>query len=127
MKLTLLQTVLRTKPSFQLDANATFVIAGGLGGIGRATARWMAGRGAKNLVLLSRFGPRTDSARELIEELQANEVRVETPSCDVTDLERMKEVLAELSADMPPIKGVMQMSVVTHVSHHILRSTRSCC
>ncbi|KAH8695168.1 putative polyketide synthase [Talaromyces proteolyticus] len=106
-------TILRTKPSFQLHSNATFVIAGGLGGIGRATARWMVDRGARNLILLSRFGPRTSAARELIEELQSHGVRVETPACDITDFERTKEVFRQLSADMPPIKGMLQMSVIT--------------
>jgi NAD(P)-dependent dehydrogenase (short-subunit alcohol dehydrogenase family) len=99
-----------------MDQNATFVIAGGLGGIGRATARWMADRGAKNLILLSRSGPRTDAGRELIEELRQRDVRVEAPACDVTDLTRMKETFAQLSAQMPPIKGVCQMSIVARVS-----------
>jgi NAD(P)-dependent dehydrogenase (short-subunit alcohol dehydrogenase family) len=46
-----------TRPSFMMNPNATFVIVGGLGGIGRATARWMADQGAKHLILLSGFGP----------------------------------------------------------------------
>jgi NAD(P)-dependent dehydrogenase (short-subunit alcohol dehydrogenase family) len=105
-----------TQPGFMMDQNATFVIAGGLGGIGRATARWMADRGAKNLILLSRSGPRTDAGRDLCEELRKRGVRVETPACDVTNLIRMREVFAQLSANMPPIKGVCQMSIVARVS-----------
>ncbi|KAH8706032.1 putative polyketide synthase [Talaromyces proteolyticus] len=106
------QVTLNTKPSFQMDPDSTFVIAGGLGGLGRATARWMAERGARNIILLSRFGPRTDSARELIKNLQSIGVRVETPACDITDLDTMKQIFGRLSADMPPIKGVLQMSVI---------------
>lgn len=99
-----------------MDPNATFVIAGGLVGIGRATARWMADRGARNLVLLSRSGPRTDAGRSLCEELRNQGVRVETPACDVTDLERMKETFAKLAAEMPQIRGACQMSIVARVS-----------
>jgi NAD(P)-dependent dehydrogenase (short-subunit alcohol dehydrogenase family) len=99
-----------------MNQDATFVVAGGLGGIGRATARWMADQGAKNLILLARFGPRTDAGRELCEELRKRNVRVETPACDVTDLTRMRDIFAQLSADMPPIKGVCQMSIVARVS-----------
>ncbi|PFH58774.1 hypothetical protein XA68_13216 [Ophiocordyceps unilateralis] len=106
------QAVLDTRSSFSLDANATYVIAGGLGGIGRATARWMVGRGAKNLVLLSRFGPRTESGRDLVAELTAAGVRVETPACDVTDLELMKETFDRLKTEMPRVKGAMQMSII---------------
>jgi NAD(P)-dependent dehydrogenase (short-subunit alcohol dehydrogenase family) len=104
-----------------MDPNATFVIVGGLGGIGRATARWMVDRGAKHLILLSRFGPRTNASKELCEELRKRDVRVETPACDVTDLTRLRETFTRLCADMPPIKGVCQMSIVARVS----RSCRS--
>lgn len=34
-------TLYRTT-GFSLETNATYVIAGGLGGLGRSTARWMA-------------------------------------------------------------------------------------
>ncbi|KAJ6259245.1 hypothetical protein Dda_6144 [Drechslerella dactyloides] len=50
--------------------NASYVIAGGLGGLGRVAARWMAERGAKHLILLSRSGPRTAEAHELMDELE---------------------------------------------------------
>ncbi|KAJ5180539.1 polyketide synthase [Penicillium capsulatum] len=110
------QATIKTRPSFQIDPNATFVIAGGLGGIGRATARWMADRGAKNLVLLSRFGPRTDSGRKVVSDLQATGVRVETPACDITNLDAMSAVFSRLMSDMPPIKGVFQMSIIARVA-----------
>ncbi|KID86033.1 Beta-ketoacyl synthase [Metarhizium guizhouense ARSEF 977] len=88
--------------AFYTDPNARFVIAGGLGGIGRATARWMADHGAKNLMLLSRFGVRNNAAQKLVDELQSKRVRVETPACDVTDLKRMKETFVKLMPEMPP-------------------------
>ncbi|KAF2650360.1 putative polyketide synthase [Lophiostoma macrostomum CBS 122681] len=101
-----------TRPSFSMEPNATFVIAGGLGGIGRVAARWMAERGARNLILLSRSGPRSDAAVALCTELRLKGVRVETPACDVTDLPMMRDVFEHLSTHMPPIKGVCQMSIV---------------
>ncbi|GLA60097.1 hypothetical protein AtubIFM54640_011528 [Aspergillus tubingensis] len=106
------QATLKTRPSFHMDANSTFVLAGGLGGIGRATARWMAERGARNLILLSRFGPRSNSAVEMINDLRKMGVRVETPACDVTKLSVMKATFDKLALEMPPIKGVIQMSIV---------------
>ncbi|KAH8427086.1 beta-ketoacyl reductase [Aspergillus melleus] len=106
------QVTRNTRPSFYMDPNSTFVLAGGLGGIGRAAAPWMAERGAKNPVLLSRYGPRAEAAIDLVDELRAKVFRVETPAWDVTNLETMKEVLGRLSSEMPPIKGVIQMSIV---------------
>lgn len=75
----------------------------------------MADRGAKNLMLLSRFGVRTGAAQELVDELQSKGVRVETPACDVTDLERMRETFGKLMPEMPPINGALQMSIVARV------------
>jgi short-subunit dehydrogenase len=76
----------------------------------------MASRGAKNLILLSRFGPRTDHGVQLIEELNAMGVRVETPACDVTDINAVRAVFEKLAPEMPPIKGVIQASIVARVS-----------
>jgi hypothetical protein len=78
----------------------------------------MVARGAKNLILLSRSGPRGDASKELIEELSREGVRVETPACDVTQLEAMQNLFEKLSAEMPPIKGVFQMSIVARVRLH---------
>lgn len=116
-----LQAKLKVRSTFTTSESATFVIAGGLGGLGRATARWLVARGARNLILLSRFGTRTDVARELIVELRAQCVRVETPACDITDLQALKRTINGLLATMPPIKGAFQMSIVQRVSH--LQST----
>ncbi|CVK99497.1 uncharacterized protein FMAN_02337 [Fusarium mangiferae] len=42
------------KPDLQLDGSATYLLVGGLGGLGRALSVWMVERGARNLVFLSR-------------------------------------------------------------------------
>ena len=72
----------------------------------------MAGRGAKNLILLSRSGPKRDAARTLIEELSALGVRVEAPPCDVTDPVSLQSVLDSCTKTMPPIKGCIQGTMV---------------
>jgi hypothetical protein len=67
-------------------------------------------------MLLSRLGPQANASKDLCKELQEQDVQVETPACDMTDLMRMRETFAQLCADMPPIKGVCQMSIVGRVS-----------
>ncbi|KAI0184479.1 putative polyketide synthase [Xylaria flabelliformis] len=101
------KATLATEPSFMLDPKATYVIAGGLGGAGRNIARWMVRRNARNLILLSRSGPRTDEARELLNELSHQGVRVEAPPCDITDKMAVAAVFKSL-VDMPPIRGCIQ-------------------
>ncbi|APA10781.1 hypothetical protein sscle_07g055510 [Sclerotinia sclerotiorum 1980 UF-70] len=102
--------------SWTFPENATYVIAGGLGGIGRSTAQWMADRGAKNLVLLSRSGPTSEEASQCISSLQAQGVRVETPLCDISDFKSLESVLKSLDKKMPPIKGCIQSAMVLRSS-----------
>ena len=41
---------------FELDPQASYLISGGLGGFGLATARWLVAKGARNLILVGRRG-----------------------------------------------------------------------
>ena len=92
------------------------MISGGLGGLGRSIARWMVSRGARNLILLSRFGPRSEEAATLLTKLEAEGTRVEAPACDVTDVCALKSVLEQCAKTMPPVLGCVQASMVLRVS-----------
>lgn len=102
-------------PRCKFLANASYVIAGGFGGLGRSIARWMADRGARNLILLSRSGALAPEAKVLIQVLEGQGVCVATPKVDIADLETLKRELAELKS-MPPIRGCIQATVVLKVS-----------
>jgi hypothetical protein len=95
-------------PPFQLSAESTYVLAGGLGGLGRSIARWMASRGAKHFVFLSSSGNITGPVMQLRSELETDGCSVHIFKCDVSHAERLAEVIAECRAKLPPIKGVIQ-------------------
>ncbi|THV55759.1 hypothetical protein BGAL_0004g00460 [Botrytis galanthina] len=100
------------KPEYQFPANATYVIAGGLGGLGRSSARWMVNRGARNMILLSRSGINGKKvAQALVSELEAQGACIVTPIVDVGDLNSLRRVLKQVSKDMPPIRGCIQATV----------------
>lgn len=103
-----------TEEATLLDPNATYLIAGGLGGLGRAVARWMVRRGARCLMLLSRYGPKTDPALEMLAELRDQGIRVETPCCDISKPESLASTL-KVAIDLPPLKGCVQASMVMKV------------
>lgn len=106
-------TVLNTRPSFLLDSKKTYLIVGGLGGLGRHIARWMVNRGAANLILLTRSGGSgSKAAQHFLAKLKAQGVRVEAPPCDVVDALALKGLLDRCAIDMPPIKGCIQGSMV---------------
>ncbi|RYP06667.1 hypothetical protein DL765_009401 [Monosporascus sp. GIB2] len=112
MSLRLYQVNFPTPLGCLLNSNATYVVSGGLGGLGRAIARWLASRGARYIMLLSRSGPRTPEAQSLLEEFAGKGIHVETPRCDVTDTTSLRSALGSCREKMPPIKGCVQAAMV---------------
>ncbi len=93
-------------------ADASYLITGGLGGFGMAVARWMAGRGAGNLVLLGRRGASTPEATAAAAELEQLGARVVLCAGDVAQAEDVAAVLAEIDRELPPLRGVVHAAMV---------------
>ncbi|KAL9091286.1 MAG: hypothetical protein Q9165_004920 [Trypethelium subeluteriae] len=106
------KTRLEVRPDYGFSSDETYVISGGLGGIGRSIARWTVSRGARNLILLSRFGARHKEALCLVRELQDQGVHVEAPKSDITKTESLRAVLVNLGARMPPIRGCINCTML---------------
>lgn len=119
--LTGIQMILATQPLYQYDGDSTYVIAGGLGGLGRSIARWMVNRGARHLILLSRRGLSNPYAHELDDDLKRRGVQVWAPSCDIADLNQLMTVVGEAAQTMPPIRGCVQSAMVLRVSLLVLK------
>ncbi|WQF90302.1 Putative Acyl transferase domain superfamily, quinone oxidoreductase/zeta-crystallin, thiolase [Colletotrichum destructivum] len=95
----------------RLRPDATYLLPGGAGGLGRSIAKWMAGpaQGAKNLVFLSRSGADAATTRELLAELAAAGVRATALKCNVADEAQLVAALAELARlGFPRVAGVIQ-------------------
>ena len=104
-----------SRPGWSFASDATYVIAGGSGGLGRSMARYMATHGAKHILLLSRSGSGSPQVTELIRELQQDGVTVIAPSCDVSDAHALDTVIRDLQDQTPPIKGCIQGSMILRV------------
>ncbi|KAI0804310.1 hypothetical protein GGR55DRAFT_691161 [Xylaria sp. FL0064] len=106
------QRVLR-KRTWKFEPRASYVVAGGFGGLGRAIIRWMVDRGAKRLIILSRSGPVSAAAIELVSSLVARGVTVVAPKCDVSSATSLARVLKECEAQaMTPIRGCINAAMV---------------
>lgn len=103
------------RSTYSFEGEKTYIIAGGLGGLGRRIALWMASRGAKYLVLLSRSGASSDKATAFVTELKAMGANVTAPACDITDELALSKFLAACQNTLPPIKGCIQGSMVLQV------------
>ncbi|KAL9131149.1 MAG: hypothetical protein Q9217_000850 [Psora testacea] len=105
-------TVLQTRPDYLFDPNASYVIAGGLGGLGQSAAKWMAEKGAKHFILLSWSGLQSGISNAFVQDLEANGVYVNAPARDVADIISLSAALTECAIETPPVRGVIQGSMV---------------
>lgn len=104
----------RSTNTFALDPKGSYLLAGGLGGLGRSIATWMVEHGARSLVFLSRSAGLSDSHQAFFKELMSMGCVV---SAVAGKTENMEDVMKAVSVAPGPIKGVMQLAMVLRVCH----------
>ncbi len=90
----------------RLRQDRTYLVTGGLGGIGCAVAEWLAERGAGTIVLNGRRAP-DDTAEKTIGTLRDRGVRIEVELADVTDAAAIDKMLARVDRQLLPLAGVI--------------------
>jgi acyl transferase domain-containing protein/acyl carrier protein len=105
------KSVAREMDHISLHADATYLITGGLGGLGLKLANWMVQRGAKHLVLVGRSGA-SAAAGEVISGLESAGAQVRVVAADVSDPAQVARMQADIGATMPPLKGVVHAAGV---------------
>jgi NADPH:quinone reductase-like Zn-dependent oxidoreductase len=101
--------------------NASYLLVGGTGGLGRRTAEWMLQHGARNFIFASRRGAASKAASNLVKHLESLGATVAVFACDVSQ-ETQLEMLISGTAErnMPQIRGVIQAAMVARVSRACL-------
>ncbi|OAA75373.1 Beta-ketoacyl synthase [Akanthomyces lecanii RCEF 1005] len=108
-----LQHSLPTPLRDYISVDATYVLAGGLGGLGRSIAELLVANGAKNIAFLSRSGASSSAAAQFLEKLFEQGVAAEAFSVDICDQVALQDLLSTtVSATMPPIAGVFHCAAV---------------
>ncbi len=97
----------RPAPAPAPAPDATYLVTGGTGGFGAATARHLAARGARHLALVSRRGPKAPEVTELVRELAALGATAHVYAADVTDPMALREVFARAHDAGRPLRGVV--------------------
>lgn len=104
-------------PKVNVSADATYFVAG-LGGICREIGRWLAEKGAKHLVFLSRSAASGEGNKAFAEDVRrVYGAEVRAFDCDVGNKNALAAVL-EQCRDMPPVKGCVTGAMVLDVSSH---------
>lgn len=94
-------------PSFRGDRS--YLLVGGMGGLGRAIAMWMATYGAKHIIFLSRSAGKGEDDAAFIDELHLMGCKAQTFAGDVADQTLVNEIVSTAAM---PVAGVMHMAMV---------------
>lgn len=102
-----------------LKDDATYLIIGGLGGLGRSLTTWMVGRGARKFVFLSRSGIKNANSEaastvRFVEEAGGDAVVV------TGDVSIYEDVARAVKAAKTPIRGVIHSAMVLRVSAFLI-------
>ena len=98
--------------------DASYLITGGLGDLGRRLLGLMAQRGAKHLITLSRRACSVEDHRELQEQLRATSpgCNLHCLTCDITQEESVRQAAERLhELGVPPVRGIVQSAALLKV------------
>ncbi|PMB72945.1 Compactin diketide synthase mokB [Beauveria bassiana] len=97
-----------SETSILFSDEATYLVVGGLGGLGKEVARWMVEKGARSLCFLSPSAA-SDKHATFIEELQSQGCRITAIAGDVSKMDDVEKAIAKSPT---LIRGVLQLSMV---------------
>ncbi|MEU8385433.1 type I polyketide synthase, partial [Streptosporangium sp. NPDC048865] len=100
-------------PELPVHADATYIVTGGLGAVGREITVGLVRRGARNLLLIGRRAPETlgTAATALLAELRGRGARIEYRGGGCETPASLAAACAGL-ADLPPVRGVVHAAGV---------------
>ncbi|WP_308013612.1 SDR family NAD(P)-dependent oxidoreductase [Streptomyces beigongshangae] len=104
-------TIEEPHPEPRLDHDATYLITGGLSGLGAATARHLATRGARHLTLVSRRGAGAPEAADLLTDLRRHGVHADVHAADITNPDAVRAILTQADEQGRPVRGIVHAAM----------------
>ena len=101
----------RPNTAFALREDGTYLVTGGLGGLGLKVARWLVDRGARHLVLLGRSGA-SEEARRSSKTWKGPACRSSPAGATWAIGEQVAALLAEIRRGLPPLRGIFHLAGV---------------
>jgi acyl transferase domain-containing protein/Zn-dependent alcohol dehydrogenase/short-subunit dehydrogenase/acyl carrier protein len=92
--------------------DASYLITGGLGGVGLKLAAWLVEHGARHLVLAGRSGAATAEARRAVQALEQRGAVVRVAPVDMGLQEQVAHLLSDVARAMPKLRGVFHAAMV---------------
>ncbi|MBC6366466.1 type I polyketide synthase [Algoriphagus sp. AK58] len=87
-------------------SDKTYLITGGLGGLGLVIAKWMVKKGARRLVLVGRSEP-SPATLKILDTMHESGAEVIVAQADVSDFAQMESLFDKMGEHLPPLAGVI--------------------
>jgi acyl transferase domain-containing protein/NAD(P)-dependent dehydrogenase (short-subunit alcohol dehydrogenase family)/acyl carrier protein len=104
--------IARWLPARVIDPDAGYLITGGFSGLGLATLRWLASKGARFIAVFSRSGPVSEEAMATVARLRALGVRIIAEKVDIAEAVGLRGAVGAIARGLPPLRGVIHSAAV---------------
>ncbi len=105
------KVVITQENSAAIRSDASYLITGGLGGLGLKVAQRFVEDGARYLVLTGRRAP-SDATQQILNTLRQNGAEIVVAQGDVSNGEDVSHILEHIQQNMPPLRGVIHAAGV---------------
>ena len=113
-----MKKVAKSTRTLELDSSASYLLVGGLGGLGQAVARHLVEQGARRLVFMSRSAGSGPGDSDIVRELESMGCHVELVRGSVVSRDDVCRAISQA----PNLKGIIQASMVLRDDNFIRMS-----
>ncbi len=93
-------------------SDGTYLITGGMGGLGLTLAEWMVEKGARHLVLVGRNIDPSDRTKEILSKMEGEGAKIVLTSADVSVPEDVDRVVNSIQTTLLPLRGIIHTAMV---------------
>ncbi len=101
----------KLEADFKINPEASYLITGGLGMLGRQAAKWLAENGAKQVVLVSRREP-DEATQSFLDSIEQLGCEVVVHSASMTSGPEVQRLVRRFGDDLRPLAGVIHAAGV---------------
>ncbi|KAK6192927.1 hypothetical protein LQW54_012976 [Pestalotiopsis sp. IQ-011] len=106
------QKCLITRRDWKFASDASYLVVGCFGGVGRSILRWMVSKGATSLIIPTRSAVLSAAAVDIMEEFRGQGITITTVGCDVASRDMLARALEDWRQTLPPIRGCINAAMV---------------
>jgi myxalamid-type polyketide synthase MxaD len=106
-RLTRIEPPARSNTNLILDVQGSYLVTGGLGGMGLLAASWLVRAGARNITLVDIEEITSDNQRQQLADLASLEVDIKHVRADITDRDQVATIVENMRHGARPLRGII--------------------